>query len=52
MEEGVLYQAQRKRDYAEYLDLVRKGRTATAEEVQRRRELRKVINPPKKGKVK
>lgn len=51
MVEGILSKAQRSRDYAEYLDLVRKGRDATLEQVQRRRELRKVLYPPKKGKV-
>ena len=51
MEEGVLSKAQRVRDYAEYLDLVRKGRELTLEQIQRRRELRKVLYPPKKGKV-
>lgn len=46
-EDSILQAAQRKREYAEYLELTRKGRDCTPEERQRLRELRKLTRVPR-----
>lgn len=50
MTEGPIAKAQRKRDYTEFVALVRKGRDVTPEERVRRRELRALL-PKSKASV-